>query len=133
MLQSATGILFIMPATTTEQAVIDDLTRKMASLLTQAYETRGDKVGIYNMEDDLFAPRIGSRGFHTCRCGANSTSQDYLIGTLNGKAVVTNYLAVHYLAHHRSDVPEGTLDLINRLDGSEIDPTPELLQSPAVR
>jgi hypothetical protein len=40
------------------------------------------------------------RGFHTCACGAHSDNIDHWI---NGYR--TNSLAVHYLAHHRNEVP----------------------------
>lgn len=128
----AKGVLFINPNCVDSEAVIDDLTRKMAYLLTKANGDAASK-GSYFAAQQRFAPRMGTRGIHMCQCGARSTSQDYLIGvTGDGIAVVTNWLAAHYLAYHRSSVSQCDLDLIAGLSG-DADPTPQLLQSPTNR
>lgn len=48
------------------------------------------------------------RGFHTCVCGRHSDNADYSAG---GK--VTNSLLPHYVACHRSEVPDDELTKLN--------------------
>lgn len=48
------------------------------------------------------------RGFHTCICRAMSSSQDHVI-RLPNKLIITNALCIHYLAHHRDEVPREVL------------------------
>jgi len=45
------------------------------------------------------------KGWHTCACGVKSANYDLYLpdGTM------TNSLAVHYLKHHRSEVPKREL------------------------
>jgi len=66
-------------------------------------------------EGGRFGKGILTLGLHECVCGAMSSSCDYM---LNGK-IVTNYLCVHYLAYHRSEVPEEELEKLAQLEGSE--------------
>ena len=127
MTERATGILYIDPVQT-DDLVVDRYTRKMAYLLNQA-QGYPDSTGSYFAESKLFAPRICSKGVRTCHCGASSTDQDYLISA----AIATNWLAVHYLAYHRSAVPQEVFDVLDYLDGDLMEPTPELLQTPADR
>lgn len=65
------------------------------------------------------------KGHHRCTgrgCQARSGNADLLI-----EGLVTNSLAVHYLAHHRGDVPCGELAKVAVLDGPGAEPTPEQL------
>ncbi|MGD8373419.1 MAG: hypothetical protein PVI21_01005 [Candidatus Woesebacteria bacterium] len=133
MIEPAIGVLFIVPQRVDREPVIDDLARKMSGLLLRA-KADVDLSGIYYADMQQFSPRISTRGVHSCCCGACSTNQDYVIGRLEGCiVVVTNWLAVHYLVHHRSSVTQSDLDLIAGLDGKLVEPTPDLLISPASR
>ncbi|MFA5358564.1 MAG: hypothetical protein WC310_01925 [Patescibacteria group bacterium] len=103
------GILYIEPsAKTSSEPVIDRYTRKMVAALRQGKEG------------------LGYRGIHICKCGARSTNCDYTLP--NGEQ--TNFLAVHYLAYHRDEVPQSELVKVDSLDCGEADPTPEELQRP---
>lgn len=82
------GLLFIEPKQApSEQPVIDEATRKMGVAL------RGAREG------------SAWRGFHVCSCGKMSSNVDLIIED----RFVTNSLAVHYLAHHRAEVPADEL------------------------
>lgn len=50
-------------------------------------------------------------GLHTCICGAMSEARDYQISG----GFVTNSLCVHYLAHHREEVPQAELEKVATL------------------
>jgi hypothetical protein len=85
-------LLFIEPQEPpTPRAVIDSITRKMCEAFRRAH--RSD---------------YASGGFHSCRCRATSSCCDYFLpdGTM------TNSLCIHYVAHHRSEVPLEQLRLI---------------------
>lgn len=75
--------------------LVDDYTRAMASLLN------GAKNG------------SGWRGWHTCKCGANSGCCDLVLSD----GSTTNSLAVHYLAKHRAEVPQAQLARVLALAG----------------
>lgn len=95
-------ILYIEPVQPrSAEPVIDELTRKMTAALRMA--TPG--------------PRY--RGFHVCSCGAGSSNCDYTLP--GGKQ--TNSLAVHYLALHRDEVPEGELAKVRELPEDHAGPT----------
>lgn len=103
-------LLFIEPsADTSPEPVIDDVTKRLAAALA-----RGEKHG----------PEW--RGVHRCKCGAHSTNVNYKLP--NG--MITNSLAVHYVAWHRSDVPASELNKIMALEGDELEPTEALLCPP---
>lgn len=83
------GLLFIEPGLPpSPQPVLDDVTRRMAAHLRAAQ--CGD---------------VSYRGTHTCACGARSDNTDYVVD----RRFTTNSLAVHYLAHHRAEVPADEL------------------------
>lgn len=84
----ADRVLFIRPTgPCSAEPVEDALSQRMATLLRAA--VRGPAF----------------RGRHYAACGARSTNCDlYLPG-----GQVANSLAVHYLRHHRSDVPADEL------------------------
>ena len=114
-------LLFIEPTTPPSKSpVIDDLTRKMAGALRSA--------------------RLGSaryRGVHLCTspgCNAVSDNADHyaaidpqrlprLPGSMPPSEVMTNSLAVHHLAYHRSDVSHRDLLLVGALVADLVEPT----------
>lgn len=125
----ARGILYIDPSRV-DELIIDDHVRKISGLLTLALSDP-DKVGCYYyMEPEIFVPRVETRGTRICTCGASTTTQAYEIGRLDGRAIVTNRLAAHYLAYHRRSVPKKVIALIGRLDGEFREPAPDILQAP---
>jgi|ERR1051326_1657939 hypothetical protein len=63
--------------------LVDELTKRMTAALRKA------KAGQCFM------------GFHTCNCGAHSSSCDFILPS----GVQTNSLCIHYLAYHRPEVP----------------------------
>jgi hypothetical protein len=106
------GLLYIEPTQpASAEPMLDQLTQKMAAAFCKARLSEW-----------------GSRGLHECVCGALSTSRDYLLP--NGD--VTNWLCVHYVAHHRSEVPVGQLGRIEALTFGEAGPQAEQLQGPEV-
>lgn len=83
--------------------VIDELTRKAAGVLR--FATIGNRY----------------RGQHACTgrgCKATSDNADHHFG-----GMLTNSLAVHYLARHRDDVDPDELAKIAALDVPEVEPT----------
>lgn len=114
-------LLFIEPTTPpSAPPVIDDLTRKMAGALRSA--------------------RLGSaryRGVHLCTspgCNAVSDNADHYVaidperlprlsGAMPTSEVMTNSLAVHYLAYHRDAIDHRDLLMVAALVADPIDPT----------
>lgn len=106
-----TGLLMIEPKHHgSSLPVLDALTRKM----TAAWRT--SKAG------------VSYRGVHVCVCGATSDNCEHHV-PINGRAMRTNSLAVHYLAFHRSEVPESDLRHVGALV-EEAAPTAEELKAP---
>jgi hypothetical protein len=104
------ALLFIEPMQTAESTpTIDRLTRKMCAAFRNAKHS-----------DYAYG------GVHMCFCGVCSTSCDYILP--NGD--VTNSLCIHYLAHHRAEVPQGQLARVGNLDFGEAEPTAEELGGP---
>jgi hypothetical protein len=104
------GLLFIEPsevASTTP--VIDEITRKMCAAFRKA-----------RPDDSVYA------GVHECMCGAHSTSSNFHLPSGD----LTNSLCVHYVAHHRSEVPPDQLARIAALAFGEDRPNEQELQSP---
>ena len=103
ILSGPDSLLFIEPASpASETPVIDALTRKMVAAYRSA--TRED---------------ITYCGFHRCVCGSASTPYNSVLPS----GLVTNSLCVHYLAHHRDEVPAGELAKVAGLDCGEAEPT----------
>jgi hypothetical protein len=106
------GLLYIEP---TQQAstepVLDHLTRKMAAAFRGARRSEWAWCGV-----------------HECVCGALSTSSDYRLP--NGE--VTNALCVHYVAHHRCEVPSDQLARVGAFAFGEVEPTAEVSQGPSL-
>src|SRR5262249_41433348 len=67
-----------------------------------------------------------SRGFHECVCGAQSTCCDYFLP--DGQK--TNSLCIHYLAHHREEIPPAQLERVASLHYGKAEPTGDELQGP---
>jgi hypothetical protein len=102
------GILYITPSSNTSpHPVIDQLTRKMTAALRKGQAGRRTT-------------------FHVCACGAHSDNTDY---TLPNRRK-TNSLAVHYLAFHRSEIPNAELAKVMALQLGEEEPTTLELASP---
>jgi hypothetical protein len=107
------GLLFIEPRNpASAEPVVDDLTKRMAAALNDGVGGTGDTQA-------SFRPGGGLRGWHDCVCGACSSNQNYLLS--DGQ--VTNSLCVHYLAHHRGEVPESELRKVRSLPSYEAEPT----------
>jgi hypothetical protein len=89
-------MLFIEPkGMPTDEPVIDELTMRMAAALRKATQPTN----------------YFQLGLHTCVCGALSEAQDAILE--NG--LRTNTLCVHYLAYHRSEVPEADIEMVRAL------------------
>ena len=68
------------------------------------------------------------RGYHICVCGAQSKNVDYCLP--NGKQ--TNSLCIHYVAHHRSEIPRSQLASIAAFEFGKAEPNAEELQGPSL-
>lgn len=108
----ARHLLFIAPrGLGTAEPLIDEYTRRMAGALRVA----------------RLAPRkLWKRGFHTCVCRMQSGHIDLFVATTSGE-LVTNSLAVHYLAHHRDEVPAAELAKVLTLTAPPLEPLLEEL------
>jgi len=96
--------------------VIDDMTRRMASALNSAIRGTSGR------------PGNSYRGTHSCTgagCRAGSDNQDHTVATIHPPwNLVTNSLAVHYLAYHRDEVPAEELAKVRSLSApATADPT----------
>jgi hypothetical protein len=104
------GLLFIEPSQAASPTpVIDEIARRMCAAFRKA-----------SRSDDAY------RGFHECMCGAHSTCYDYHLP--NGD--LTNSLCVHYVTHHRSEVPPEQLERIDAFRFGEDTPNDQELQGP---
>ena len=102
-------LLYIEPSeNVSEVPVIDAATRKMTAAFHRA------------------TPGIAYRGYHTCRCGANSSNCDYTLAD----GTQTNSLCIHYLALHRHEVPASQVQKVLSLTCGEEEPTQEQLNIP---
>ncbi|HXH27130.1 MAG TPA: hypothetical protein VNG90_04485, partial [Candidatus Acidoferrum sp.] len=82
-------LLMIEPQTPATVPLVDSLTRAMTAAYRAATHTHT------------------TLGIHVCKCGAPADAGDYQIGD----TIITHSLCVHYLACHRSEVPEDQLEL----------------------
>ncbi len=95
-------LLYVEPQLQPTRApVLDGLTRKMTAAF-RAGRPEGR----------------ASYGIHVCRCGAESSNRDFILPS----GLTTNSLCVHYLAHHRAEVPPSELEKVARLDQGEVRP-----------
>lgn len=101
---------FIQPTQPASPApVVDHITRRMCAAFRKAKRS------------DYFY-----MGEHECCCGAVSTAYDYSLPNNQ----LTNSLCIHYLAHHRSEVPAHQLEAVEALTHGELEPTWAELQGP---
>ncbi len=111
-MEDTTGIMMIEPkGKASSQPVVDEATRKMTAAWRQARHSD-----------------YGYRGFHMCNCGACSDNKDHWVGA---DEKMTNSLAIHYLAYHRTDVPAEELAKILSLPYGELAPTEDELKKPS--
>jgi hypothetical protein len=104
------GLLFIEPGQAASPTpVVDHITRRMCAAFRQAKES-----------DYAYG------GIHRCICGAHSSSSDYHLPSGD----LTNSLCVHYVAHHRAQVPQQQLARIEAFTFGEVEPTWSELHSP---
>lgn len=104
----ADGLLMIEPTWTATDPLVDRRTMRMAAAM-----------------DHAVASEHGYRGVHVCMCGVKSGNRDLYID-----GVLTNSLAVHYLAWHRKDVPAAELAKVDALPYGLRTPTAEDLKAP---
>lgn len=99
------GLLMIEPTQPPSLPIVDALTRRVAGALRTA--------------------QLGEtwRGWHTCSCGARSDNRDHCVQLVDGTWVLTNSLAVHYVARHRPEVPRADIDRIMKLASASVEPT----------
>jgi len=114
------GLLFIEPAQpASEEPVIDSLTRRMTAALNDS--VGGTRDGWRKLHTGG-----GWRGVHTCVCGVNSSNMDFLLED----DTITNSLCIHYLAHHRNEVPRSELAKVRSLPRYEAEPSQSQLMPP---
>ena len=114
-------LLYIEPRfPATKEPVIDSLTRKMTGSFRNAVAK-----GIVD-SGGKFRPGGGYRGWHECICKARSSNVEYLLP--GGE--ITNSLCIHYLSHHRDEVPREQLERVAQLPAGEVAPETDELKSP---
>ena len=107
---SEQGLLYIEPGQPASATpVIDPITRKMCAAFRKS--RRSD---------------YACGGIHNCFCGACSSDCDYHLP--NGD--LTNSLCIHYLAHHRAEVPQEQLARIAAFPYGEAEPNERELLGP---
>jgi hypothetical protein len=104
------------------EPVIDKYTRRMAAALNK---------GVWGAWSSSrgFDPGSGWKGFHVCVCDAMSSSRDCQLEC----GTVTNSLCVHYLAMHRSEVPDEELAKVMLLPDEEAEPTTEQISPKKIK
>jgi len=109
-MKSDRWLLFIEPEQPASALpVIDDPTRRMTTAFRRATPDRW-----------IFG------GVHQCTCGATSRKWNYHLP--NGE--MTNSLCIHYMAHHRDEVPKQQMTNVLLLANGDLVPTDEELQGP---
>jgi len=89
-------LLFIEPKlTASTKPINDDLSKRLAEYL------KNKRPG-----DAVYA------GYHRCVCGVQSTNRNYFV-KIGGKEYKTNSLALHYIQHHRNEVPQTEIGKIS--------------------
>jgi len=92
-------LLYIEPKNPpSSEPVLDDITGKV----TAAWRYR-------SFSD------ISFRGFHTHVCGGKNINSDNRDHPIPG-GLLTNSLAIHYIAFHRDEVPESDIALIEMIE-----------------
>jgi hypothetical protein len=97
-------ILYIEPTGKATKPIIDDMTISMYRVFKKHTNT-----GILGYTHE-FSTGMGYMGVHTCVCGANSTSCEYLV-----EDKYLNYLCVHYMASHRGEIPEREMNKVKKM------------------
>jgi hypothetical protein len=101
-MKRSASLLFIEPKRwATHDAIVDTITRKMCGAFRAARQSEHAYGGI-----------------HVCFCGACSSNCNYYLPS----GEMTNSLCVHYVAHHREEVPLEALAAIDRFRCREADP-----------
>ncbi len=109
---SSKSLLFIEPTKPADiQPVIDEYTRKMTAAYRQTLE---------GFLHDGEIMEVATAGFQSCSCGAHSDNVNHV---MPDKSAETNSLCIHYLAHHRDEVPESELQKVAQLNYGEEEPT----------
>ena len=105
-------ILYIRPKMPpSSEPVVDSITKKLLAAIKN-YQQIG------YVKDGCFIPNLYSFGCYKCTCGkAIFASQDFRISD----ALITNSVAVHYIAYHRNEIPKDELSMIEKLE-LEIEP-----------
>ena len=110
-------LLFIEPTLPpSAEPVVDEYTRRMTGAMRSA------------------SPQAAYRGIHRCRCGETSTNSDYIVRIAQRvpgspwHGLLTNSLAVHYLAFHRDEVPPGELAKVLTLSAAPAEPAFSLMR-----
>ncbi len=110
-MKSYARLLFIEPReSATPQPLIDHVTRRICAAFRQSRPSD-----------------YGYEGVHSCYCGANSSACDYHLP--GGE--LTNSLCIHYVAHHRLEVPARQLAKIESFTFGEAEPNEAELVGPA--
>ena len=113
-MKSPGGFLMIEPERApSKEPVLDTITRRVAAALSKVTEN----------------PRGHYKGHHTCICGVASGSIDLF---LDGSGLLTNSLAVHYVAYHRDEIPPEEMAKIKLLPDEELAPKEWELAAPLI-
>jgi hypothetical protein len=129
-------LLFMEPVFPATEPIVDIYTRKITGAIVKS---KAGSSG-YGQSIPHFCIQLQTKGIHHCDCGrAHSTTQDYLMVTKepltvtvfsdsrsflfskmensnDAQAVITNSLAIHYVACHRNEIPAEVLERILLLD-----------------
>lgn len=107
------SLLYVHPSKkAAEQPMLDELTTK---ILWACRNRIGRGVLLQNGE---FVKNLSTKGVHHCTgCGGFIHSEASDVVLPNG--LITNTLAVHYVAHHRGEVPADDLAKIMSIESPE--------------
>lgn len=112
ILKADNVLLYIHPSEEKSiKPLIDELTLKIAFAIENCKSTvivEYDKIN----KKVFVRKNMRTNGYHTCKCGANSTNTDYEITD----GLYINSLAAHYVAFHRKDVYVEDLNKIAKLN-----------------
>ncbi len=99
MVENPKRLLFIVPQQEPmSEPVLDSVTRRMCAAFRRARQSS-----------------YAYGGVHQCCCGALSSCVDYFLPD----GSMTNSLCIHYVAHHRSEVPAEQLEAIATFEWGE--------------
>jgi hypothetical protein len=124
--------------------IIDEYTKKIAGAMQNA-QSGASNYSSGNSAPAKFVNEMGYKGWHTCSCNAGSDNKDYLLKTADPdavvkvfktskdffhnseqyseeQAVITNNLALHYVAFHRDEIPVQELEKISLLQAEPTEP-----------